>query len=464
MERSEQYQVLVIENFVDDGGITKGNRRINPRRKPDLPERIKGSAIWWIPDPSPNGHMIPPSYHIQYKDTLHPVEFINQQWYFIDWDDDQFKGFWVRPGQVISQGGYGLGWEGRIIEAETPRGPGPSFTQIRDRAESASTQAEAVAGAWAEEEEDPMDNNPEQTEELAGRLFSQSTLEGVVEELEANQPREHYLPTTLPSAEALRGVGVNPIQVRATRLGEEKVAATTEAAKLITNTIRLDGQLKGKVPTSFDGDRTKATTFMNAFDLFWMNNEENSSMKNPYKRCTYFLGLIEGPRVEDWVVDQTLALRNKVTRVSDRITKDDESLWEDLKEAFANAFSHTGKVEQAKADLARLEMTGDQIDEYIAKFENLLRKADIPRNEVTVMDKFTDGLKKGIHAAILRRDVWPTTLDEWESVARTEVRRQAITKEALGERGNYHLSTRQSKWKMRCYERTTRIVRQFSTG
>ena len=186
---------------------------------------------------------------------------------------------------------------------------------------------------------------------------------------------------------------------------------------------------------------------MNSFDLFWMNNEDNSHMKNPYKRCTYFLGLFEGPKVEDWVVDQTDILRHKTTRLSDQVSKTDKSLWEDLKDAFINAFAYTGKVEQARFNLLALEMEGDQIDEYIAKFEGLLKKAEIPRNEVGAIEQFKNGLRKGVLAKIYSRDTWPEDLDQWQENARREVRRMGIIKGALGERGNYHLSTKLAKWR-----------------
>ena len=55
------------------------------------------------------------------------------------------------------------------------------------------------------------------------------------------------------------------------------------------------------------------------------------------------------------------------------MAKTDEDLWEDLKEAFKNNYAYTGRIEQACSDLGRLEMGGDQVDEYIAKFENLLK-------------------------------------------------------------------------------------------
>ena len=205
------------------------------------------------------------------------------------------------------------------------------------------------------------------------------------------------------------------------------------------------------MPEAFDGNRAKTEKFMNAFDLFWMSNEENSHMKNPYKRCTYFLGLFEGPKVEDWVVDQTDILRNKTTRTSDPVAKNDNDLWEDLKDAFKGAFAHTGKVEQARFDLLALEMDGDQIDEYIAKFENLLKKAEIPRNEVGAIEKFKNGLRKGVLAKLLSRDTWPETIDQWEESSRREVRRMGIIRESLGP-----LTPRQTKWRT--------FSQQFKTG
>ncbi len=140
---------------------------------------------------------------------------------------------------------------------------------------------------------------------------------------------------------------------------------------------------------------------MNAFDLFWMANDENSTMTIPYKRCTYLLSLMGGSRVEDWVHDQAMTLSKRVKRTMNPITKDDEQLWESLKTAFERSFAYTNKVKDAKHQLARLEMQADNIDDYIAKFENLVRKAGIPRQEQGILDRFKDGLKRGIHTTIL---------------------------------------------------------------
>jgi hypothetical protein len=93
----------------------------------------------------------------------------------------------------------------------------------------------------------------------------------------------------------------------------------------------------------------------------------------------------------------------------------------DLISAFENAFAHTRRVEQARMDLAKLEMEGNNINDYIAKFENLLRKADIPRTEVGSIQKFKDGLRQGVLRAILSKERWPDTIDQWEEAARREV-------------------------------------------
>jgi hypothetical protein len=62
-------------------------------------------------------------------------------------------------------------------------------------------------------------------------------------------------------------------------------------------------------------------------------------------------------------------------------------------------------------------MEGNLINEYIARFESLLKKAEIPRNEVGVIIKFRDGLRKGLTASIYNKENWPDSLDEWQEAA-----------------------------------------------
>ena len=150
------------------------------------------------------------------------------------------------------------------------------------------------------------------------------------------------------------------------------LVATKEAACLITNKIKLEGHLKGRVPDTFNGDQTKAQNFLNQFNLFWLMNDDAATMTNPFKRCIYFLGLVHGPCIEDWVIDQVSVLKEVMTWDDNQIPKTSERLWNDLKGSFELSFSHTRKVEQARNELNCLEMEGNKIDDYIAKFENLV--------------------------------------------------------------------------------------------
>jgi Retrotransposon gag protein len=135
-------------------------------------------------------------------------------------------------------------------------------------------------------------------------------------------------------------------------------------------------------------------------------------------------------------------------RWSDYIKKTDNNLWHDLITAFKEAFTNTGKVEQARMDLDKLEIEGNLINEYIAKFENLLHKAEISQTKVRSLQKFKDGLWKGILSSIFWWDTWPKTINEWQGQARREVHHLGIIRESLGKRGNFHLSTKQARWRI----------------
>ena len=267
---------------------------------------------------------------------------------------------------------------------------------------------------------------------LAEHFEGLPSLKKVTKELEYSGEHIHYMPTMLPSAARLRPVSINPtfwpIKVCTTT---ETATTTHDATQLISNAIKLNGALKGTLSDNFDGNCTKIQTFMNAFDLFWMTNEEGTIMKSPNRQCTLFLGLLKETKVEDWINDQAVQLREKVNKRSNPVAKTDKVLWENLKEAFEDNYTYTSQIEQACSDLGQLEMSGNQIDKYIAKFENLLKHAEIPRTEVEAIEKFCNSLKKGLQIAILRCNDWSKTLNEWKEKAHREVRGFNIFKEVV---------------------------------
>ncbi len=257
------------------------------------------------------------------------MELINEQWYWLEWDSNpKYLGYWVKKKDAIDKGYYNLGHP----DMEPPT---PIQTQLEEsakawqRAESSSTQASGQKSLLSSND-DPVDKDLAWTEQLAAILEGNLIFQDIAEAVEPSGPREHYMPAYIPK-KPTRGLGpvpLNPIRVRATRgtkeVNDTTLAATKEAACLITNRVKLDGHLKGRVPDTFDGDQTKAQNFLNQFDLFWLMNDDATTMTNPFKRCIYFLGLIHGPRVEDWVVDQVSVLKEITTQDNNQIPKTSE--------------------------------------------------------------------------------------------------------------------------------------------
>ena len=52
---------------------------------------------------------------------------------------------------------------------------------------------------------------------------------------------------------------------------------------------------------------------MSSFNIFWIINKNNNIMKIPYKHLTFFLGLLQGPMVDNWVYNQVIISREKIT-------------------------------------------------------------------------------------------------------------------------------------------------------
>ena len=102
-----EYQQLVIDQFTEQNR----EQRLNPRKTNDLPVEIIGKGAFWCnPGPSPQGNNRSSSYHVTINDTDYPIEFVNKQWCYLVWDNvEKFRGYWVKPGNLIPQEQHSLG-------------------------------------------------------------------------------------------------------------------------------------------------------------------------------------------------------------------------------------------------------------------------------------------------------------------------------------------------------------------
>jgi len=105
---------------------------------------------------------------------------------------------------------------------------------------------------------------------------------------------------------------------------------------------------------------------------------------------------------------------------------DEEALWEDFIEEFKRAFAEPSWEVFAK--LEKLRMAGDEVEMYIATFENLMRRAECKRESGPMVHYFRQGLPTNLERSIMKRQAVPNTIDEWQSAARKEVERRALMK------------------------------------
>jgi hypothetical protein len=187
----------------------------------------------------------------------------------------------------------------------------------------------------------------------------------------------------------------------------------------ITEYSFIYGDLEGNPPRIFDGDRSKTEWFITQFRLFCMINDGNPIITNPKRRVALALTYIRGPKVEAWVTQQCDALSMKANHARTHADVD-EALWEDFIAEFKRAFAETSYEVRSKLD--KLQMAGDDIEMYIATFDNLMRRAGYERESGSMVGKFCQGLPTNLEQSITKRQAIPDTIDEWQSAARKEVK------------------------------------------
>jgi len=95
----------------------------------------------------------------------------------------------------------------------------------------------------------------------------------------------------------------------------------------------------------------------------------------------------------------------------------------------------------------KLEQKGNEIDNYIVRFNNLSTQLQHDHESPLLIERFCKGLNKGTHNDIMNLDIWPKTLNEWQEATRRVVRRCTIQQERTGGWGNWNLSTCATQWK-----------------
>ena len=143
-------------------------------------------------------------------------------------------------------------------------------------------------------------------------------------------------------------------------------------------------------------------------------NDGATILRNPIKRCTYFLSLIEGSKVEGWT-DRSYEWLDKVQNNKASIPFD-ITAWKVLERDFKNTFVDYAKHERAADELKKLKMKEGRIDEYIAAFERLAHRANADLDNVMNLRLFAHGLLKPLCDICIDIDS-PEMFEQWSNTA-----------------------------------------------
>ena len=98
------------------------------------------------------------------------------------------------------------------------------------------------------------------------------------------------------------------------------------------------------------------------------------------------------------------------------------TIYDDFEKEFIESWTDTNEPYQAAADLDKLQMQHDNVNEYITRFAELVRKALYHKDDPAVLEKF----KLGLPLELLEPCIHHDSPQNWEAWTRSARVRQAI--------------------------------------
>ena len=189
------------------------------------------------------------------------------------------------------------------------------------------------------------------------------------------------------------------------------------------------GGLRGKAPELFNGDRTKSKAFISDLQIYFQINRNRMEVKNTFSRVLLALSFIKGTNVVNWVDTQTDLIEEELTNNGG--DEEDEDLWTDFLTRFKNTYVSTTQKEDAYVRMQKLQMKGDQLDEYIAEHKTLVSELGWSHDGEMSCHLFREGLPKVLAKRIIENEGLPESYSRWIKYAQKYHSRWAMSK-ALG--------------------------------
>ena len=171
-----------------------------------------------------------------------------------------------------------------------------------------------------------------------------------------------------------------------------------------------DGKPMGTLPTIFEGDHSKAESFLREFSTYLLINYDVPVLASFIKRITIALMCIKGPEVNRWMQQQLEWLMTL------QPANDTNATYQQFIANFQAHFMDSQKAQRARIELQMLRMTWPEIDEYISKFESIAHEAGYNPADHNTMQQFLQGLLQSIGQKVLK-DTTVETYDQMKKKA-----------------------------------------------
>jgi hypothetical protein len=191
----------------------------------------------------------------------------------------------------------------------------------------------------------------------------------------------------------------------------------------------------GELPTVFDGDRGKAEQFIRQIKTYLRHNAEVAGFDSPRRKVSLALTLIKGDQVDTW----TELMGNWIDRL--RPHENIPAVWDAFLREFTKRFQDAGAEQKARTALEKLRMSNNEIDQYIANFEEEARKAGYTTGSPELTQRFLKGLPTAILKDIVKTPV-PHTYEETKQRAIDSVVANQALYNLLAGRGDTRLPVR----------------------
>jgi len=192
----------------------------------------------------------------------------------------------------------------------------------------------------------------------------------------------------------LPGVPGPPTPVPPVQGGQQPIARVADVKSM------------GGLPQVFTGDRLIADDFIEEVKGYLRLNQDVAGYNSPIKKVALTLTLMKGPQVAGWTRDMGTWL-DTLDPILDNIP----NIWNQFLYEFSQQFQDSQRENRARGEIECCTMRFPEIDDYIARFEDLSCIAGYDANSGAVFQLFTKGLPDDILKEVLTSPTLTTYVD-----------------------------------------------------